>query len=296
MTPAIDRRHVLKLGGALTAGTALGLLPATDAYAQCSNPSRRPEVRELSADQWNRFANAVKTLYNRGAENSLYNRYVAVYDDNTAERAGVPAFLPWHRHYLYLFERDLKRVNPSVVLPYWDWTKDYETPGQSPVMSASRFGGAGRPGDGTVVGGAFANWKCIVPQGHILRRRGEKIPSLPSPADIENLLNQSRGSYEQFRVALEQTFNTVLQAIGGEDGDLSSTAAPNDPLFWVTACFTDLLWWEWQRRNPSLANTYPSSTSAIMPPFGVTVRSATNTRAGSYCYSYKHWSARGDLG
>ncbi|MFJ5811713.1 tyrosinase family protein [Streptomyces sp. NPDC093093] len=289
MTPAIDRRRVLKLGGALTAGSALGLLPATDAYAQCRNPGGRPEVRELSADQWKRFTNAVKT-YNRGHERSDYNKAVAVYFDNTAERAGVPAFLPWLRHYLYLFDRELQRIDLSVRLPYWDWTKDSESPGQSPVLSGSYFGGSGRPGDGTVVGGTFAHWKCTIPQGHILRRRGEKIPALPSPADVEELLNRSRRSYDQFRVALEQTFDTVLQAIGGKDGDLSSAAAPNDPLFWVIACFTDLLWWEWQRRNPSLANTYPSSTNATLPPFNVTVRSTFNTRAGSYCYSYKHWS------
>ncbi|MFD9359639.1 tyrosinase family protein [Streptomyces sp. NPDC060031] len=296
MTPAIDRRGVLKLGGALAAGTTLGLLPATDAYAQCSNPTVRPEVRELSADQWNRFANAVKTLYNGGVENSHYNKTVAVYYNNPAERAGVAAFLPWLRHYLYLFELDLRRVDPSVRLPYWDWTKDSESPGQPPVVSASYFGGTRRPGDGTVVDGTFAHWKCTIPRSHTLRRRGKSVPALPSPTDVENLLNSHRGSYDQFRVALEQTFNTVLQAIGGKDGDLSSTAAPNDPLFWVIACFTDLLWWEWQKRNPNLANTYSSSVNATLPPFNVTVRSTFSTTSGSYCYRYKRWPARGDSG
>ncbi|WP_420903229.1 tyrosinase family protein [Streptomyces clavuligerus] len=33
-----------------------------------------------------------------------------------------PSFLPWHRKYLIDFERELKKIDASVSIPYWDWT------------------------------------------------------------------------------------------------------------------------------------------------------------------------------
>ena len=33
-----------------------------------------------------------------------------------------PLFLPWHRAYLYLFERALQDLEPGANLPWWDWT------------------------------------------------------------------------------------------------------------------------------------------------------------------------------
>jgi cysteine-rich repeat protein len=37
---------------------------------------------------------------------------------------GGPQFLPWHRELLNRFERELRKVDPSVALHYWDWTTD----------------------------------------------------------------------------------------------------------------------------------------------------------------------------
>ena len=30
--------------------------------------------------------------------------------------------MPWHRAYLYFFELSLKDLEPTVSLPWWDWT------------------------------------------------------------------------------------------------------------------------------------------------------------------------------
>src|SRR3954465_1485220 len=34
-------------------------------------------------------------------------------------------FLPWHRAYLYFFEKALQDQVPGMTLPWWDWTKDH---------------------------------------------------------------------------------------------------------------------------------------------------------------------------
>ncbi|MEY2227909.1 tyrosinase family protein [Streptomyces sp. BF23-19] len=297
MTRAIDRRDVLKLG-VLVAGSTLGVCPSAMADGpSCTAIVRRPEVRELNADQWDRFANAVKQLPGP-VSGRYYDRAVADYHDNTVERRGVPAFLPWLRTSLRRFEQALNRVDPSVGLPYWDWSKDYQTPGQSPLLSASYFGGTGRPSDGTVIGGSFAHWKCTLPDAHELRRSGRKVPSMPSPEEIESVLARS-DRYDSLRASLEQHFTSVLKAIGGQAGDLSTNYAPNDPLFWVIAGFTDLLWAEWQQRRPALSRTYNGqaggknvSPNDTLQPFKVPVSSTLDIRAPGFCYYYSRWSAR----
>ena len=35
---------------------------------------------------------------------------------------GTDLFLPWHRAYLYLFERALQDRVPEAAVPWWDWT------------------------------------------------------------------------------------------------------------------------------------------------------------------------------
>jgi tyrosinase len=34
-------------------------------------------------------------------------------------------FLPWHRAYLYLFEKTLQERVPGVTLPWWDWSSNH---------------------------------------------------------------------------------------------------------------------------------------------------------------------------
>ena len=37
----------------------------------------------------------------------------------------TPLFLAWHRAYLYYFELSLKEFEPTVTLPWWDWTSSW---------------------------------------------------------------------------------------------------------------------------------------------------------------------------
>ena len=69
---------------------------------------------------------------------------------NSAHRG--PAFLPWHRQFLQLFEEDLQRVsgNPALAIPYWDWEVDGELPAEEQRDTSTRavwllLGGDGDP-------------------------------------------------------------------------------------------------------------------------------------------------------
>ncbi|MFI6586089.1 tyrosinase family protein [Embleya sp. NPDC050493] len=285
----MNRRRVLKLGAAAAAGTglALGAAPAGAAAPVVT----RPEVRTLTTQQWQDFVAAVHQLH---SGDDPYTAMVGTHYNHQSAGHGVPAFLPWHRVDLSRLAKRLREIDPSVVLPYWDWSRDSQAPERSPVLGPSYFGGVGRQPDGAVVDGAFPNWQCTIPNRHLLRRTtGPRIASFHSPESLERILTNSN-SYDYLRRHLEGApHGAVHTHIGGNNGDMSFMYAPNDPIFWVAECFIDLLWAEWQQRNPTLARTYDgggAKPSNVLRPFDVTVADTFDTRALGYIYP--RWSAR----
>lgn len=56
-----------------------------------------------------------------------------------------PAFPPWHRKLLILFEDALSQVSgKDIALPYWDWTSQEST---DATFSTMLMGGNGDPND-----------------------------------------------------------------------------------------------------------------------------------------------------
>ncbi|MGK7958336.1 MAG: tyrosinase family protein [Crocosphaera sp.] len=95
----------------------------------------RKNATTLTSDEIARFVNALDTIKNTtrpGSTIPIYDEFVALHDGvfsfifepsvgfNITH--GVPAFAPWHREYLIRFENALQSVDPSVTIPYWDWT------------------------------------------------------------------------------------------------------------------------------------------------------------------------------
>ncbi|MER6257111.1 tyrosinase family protein [Streptomyces sp. NPDC001584] len=279
--------------GAAGAAQVAGTRPAAAAAAAAAEVVTRQEVRSLTRDQWDRFAAAVRALNARsGIGPTRYAQFSATHYNFRGQSHGVAAFLPWHREHLRRFEAALRDIDPSVNLPYWDWTIDYKAPEKSPVLSPDYFGGNGTGVDRCVRDGAFANWQVSVPTRHCLQRRysgGTTIGSWYSPGMLENLLNTSRQSYDQFRRAIEGTPHASVHVNIG--GDMSQMYSTNDPLDWVNHAFIDLIWAEWQARNPTLGSSYGGGgarPSNILIPFNRTVASTLDTRALGY--TYPRWS------
>ena len=65
-----------------------------------------------------------------------------------------PAFLPWHREFLFHFENALRASNPSVVLPYWDWTTNRTIP--APLANAAEWGVSRDMGPGDSLSASLA--------------------------------------------------------------------------------------------------------------------------------------------
>ncbi len=193
-------------------------------------------------------------------------------------------FAPWHRVLLLEFEKELQAIDPSVTIPYWDWTKDSSP--KSSLWSANFLGGTGTGKDGKVTDGPFAGaskkWPIRVKDSpgdpDYLRRQMKADPSaknLPSASDQSKVLGmtpydtmpwedaaraQKPAAWNGFRPHLEvDLHNLVHRWIGGTMVDMTS---PNDPVFWLHHCNCDRLWAMWQLQNPKELPYLPSSGAA----------------------------------
>ncbi|MBE9216525.1 tyrosinase family protein [Plectonema cf. radiosum LEGE 06105] len=148
-----------------------------------NNLQIRKSVTQLTSKEKQTFVKAVKQLKNTfppDSSISLYDQFVLQHvltmgfrkqlgatgkaEGNPAH--AQPAFLPWHRQFLYQFEQALQKIEPNVTVPYWDWTdpkaldvilqQDFLGPnGQGSTIDIP---GVGKFTGGKVLSGNFAEW------------------------------------------------------------------------------------------------------------------------------------------
>lgn len=264
----------------------------------------RKNVRSLSASERQAFINTLLELKARGEYDKFVHWHhhvmqpaVLPYEPRDANyRNGAhrgPAFLPWHREFLYQLETALRAIDSSVSVPYWDWTEDSADPAASPVWSEDFMGGDGVEEDEwRVTSGpfAFAQGRWPVPDyaeeglpGLGLKRSfGQFIGSVPTPADLQLALREVyydtppynpspftiglRNRLEGFvtqrgdsRVSTpgSQLHNRVHVWVGG---NMLLMTSPDDPVFFLHHCFIDKVWADWQEiqktNNPDAAPHY----------------------------------------
>ncbi|MFI6035336.1 tyrosinase family protein [Streptomyces sp. NPDC051315] len=236
----------------------------------------RKDVSTLTGAERRRFVKALLEVKRRGEYDEFVRIHIEYYVSDgegglrTAHMA--PSFLPWHRRFLLDLEEALRRVDPSVTLPYWDWTRDRTA--TSAPWTKDLLGGNGRPSDRQVTTGPFAyatgNWtlKAGVTDGEFLTRdlgRARDPIELPTRSDVEGALKDpvydvppwNSTSAKGFRNRLEgwgsgrgsaawRNHNRVHRWVGGV---MVGGASVNDPVFWLHHAFIDLLWTRWQRRH-----------------------------------------------
>jgi tyrosinase len=196
-------------------------------------------------------------------------------------------FLPWHRAYLYFFEKSLQDLVAGVTLPWWDWTRNR----QEGIPDAYR---RRRTAEGR------ANSLFDSP----IQREGRERPSqrrtrrdpgppgwLPSPDDIEDVLDNS--DFFNFQTQLENWHDGVHLWVGGTMSSVATAAY--DPVFWAHHCMIDRLWYIWQLRHPGA--TLPNNLlGRALPPFAMTVEQTLEVTTLGYDYAATTAAAPGGGG
>jgi tyrosinase len=180
----------------------------------------RKNQANLTLAEKRAFVNAILELKRRPSQltpttASRYDDYVKIHQDAMPQDAMQPhghwahrgpAFLPWHRVFLHMFESDLQAIDPAVALPYWNWTTDNSP--TSSIWSSDFMGGTGRREDGRVMDGPFAfdreNWTLRISTDRspdLKRRLGIPIQigsmriqgPLPSSEEVEYCIDSPYG-------------------------------------------------------------------------------------------------------
>jgi hypothetical protein len=200
---------------------------------------------------------------------------------NLAHRG--PAFGPWHRELLKLYEQELQNAaaDPNLTLPYWDWTKDQSAADLGFPFTTDFLGGngAGNPNDKVTTGdfSQAAGWVLSCDEegfGFLRRNFGGDGPGLPTPASVKAALsitpydsspwNINSASATSFRNTLEgwvgprQIHNAVHRWV---DGSMQPGTSPNDPVFFFHHCNIDRLWAVWEQKNSGAAPYLPDNST-----------------------------------
>ncbi len=203
----------------------------------------RKNLTRLTVAERLAYTNAVNQLKSNGR----YDPYVQQHQGAMGHGHGGPAFFPWHREYLRRFEDDLQAIDPSVSLPYWDWTQaNVNDAGTESLIWRDDFmGGPGQAGTGAVTTGPFASWGLIRSSFNVFGfpGGGGTIATFKSSPD-----------YTTFR-GVEGPHGSAHVWVGGFVGNAS--ISPRDPVFWLIHSNVDRLWAEWIQQHSGTAGFQP---------------------------------------
>ncbi|MDT5268200.1 MAG: tyrosinase [Acidobacteriota bacterium] len=84
----------------------------------------RKNIECLSPDELERFRRVIRVMKCYDDFHQYDQRSFRFWADIHANNCqhGWEQFLTWHRLYLYYFEQQMQDIDPTVTLPYWDWT------------------------------------------------------------------------------------------------------------------------------------------------------------------------------
>ncbi|KAK1828716.1 hypothetical protein QBC39DRAFT_415884 [Podospora conica] len=274
-------------------GAALALPSARPSARACTNPTVRKEWRNATVSDRLAYLSAAVCItkspprvgYHPNA--TLQDEFAFIHailsnTDTPIHIHGVPAFLPWHRFFLRVYEDALHDCGYTGPALYWDFVHDAPAPSRSPIWDpVTGFGGNGAepnsnpsgpfgPHGPRVVDGPFKDYRPLyfgqAVSPHDLSRNW--VPADPFEGGAEMVGGNynatvmervfAETTFAGFRASLEVPHNDVHTGVGGGPGsegglgDLgANTASPNDPVFFLLHGGVDRLWWLWQQQNPS---------------------------------------------
>lgn len=150
---------------------------------------------------------------------------------------GTLGFLPWHRWYLYYFERVLQEAakDPTLRIPYWDYSDQEQ--GQLPAPFRLELYD---PGDGRAENPLFASHRTLGMNDGFIQ------PAIPA-LGLKSSFRQ--GDFQSFSAGLEGSAHGVVHCAVGQGcrGPLMGTpeTAAKDPIFWLHHANIDRFWQCW---------------------------------------------------
>jgi tyrosinase len=258
----------------------------------------RKSASTLSAGELTDLREAFTAMYGLSDERG-YASYAGVHGLPlpTYCEHGTVLFLPWHRAYLYFFERALgdalRRARgdqtAAVSVPWWDWTS---TAAHTTGLPAGYRASGGEAANPLATGPVTLNSADLA----LVRNRlpgaisdGASPRTIRDP-DVPDELPRAPTVARAMRSTTFTDFSRVLEGIhGGVHGWVGGamTAVPiaaYDPIFWSHHSMIDRLWYLWQI-SPRGVNPPARLLDRVLPPWPVTVRQMLDISTLGYEYA-----------
>ncbi|XP_050929374.1 uncharacterized protein LOC108875150 [Lates calcarifer] len=239
----------------------------------CTHLTQRKEIRDLTLREMRLYQRAIRKLYTRSA---AWKGFALLRTEFSPQAGNQAFFLPWHRYFLRLVERELQSMSScKLAIPYFEWTVDSGSMKSSAAWQAGLFGGDGEPGSDCIPHHPFQGVTSHFHWSPCLRRSFNSSVWLPNAVNLQRTVNQ--GDFLLFSQSL-QTFSGLFRLWVG--GHMASPLAAYDPLYLSHMAFMDKLWAQWQEKHQHASSRdnhaqsislYPARQKHVkMEPFGVT--------------------------
>lgn len=257
-----SRREILVHGAVIAAGILSAGLPGMTALAQTAPPTRR----SLEGLAWN--DPIVATLRDgiglmkqmHETEKFSWPALASIHGNDPETYHFCPHgdwyLLPWHRAYLVMYERIIRRLthNEDWAFPFWDWTT-------TPTIPAVFSSPTTPDGKTNWLYNADQGWKRTWPATKPMP------PEIVGPDVLTTILSST--SYEEFGTSKSPRQNSLdpswVSRGGGVQGVLESrphnlvhnniggwmptASSPRDPIFFMHHANIDRIWTVWNLRN-----------------------------------------------
>ncbi len=304
-SPILSRRHILGAAAGAAAATLLPVpLPAEGRSPRAlAGPAVRRNVYHLALDAADLEAYRAAVTVMKGRPDSDGRSWAAqAAIHGTWNPGNFPLsdrcvhnnwwFLPWHRAYLYYFERIVREASgkPDFALPYWNYSyadqrrlPEAFRPASSPLRDGTRFPGWNTGAAELDIGDigyltALGPTEYITPPGGAPAGFGGSAVAAPSDGG--------------FRGPIENTpHGDVHVSVGGNMGQFETAGL--DPIFWLHHCNLDRLWNRWHQfrgtpANPTTDSAWLNQTFQFYDETGaqvtIAVKDLLDTRALGYMY------------
>ncbi|KAJ1727514.1 hypothetical protein LPJ61_004528 [Coemansia biformis] len=279
--------------GVLAAAAAIGLsaVGVTDAQQtqpRCSSVYTRKELLSLTPTEWNTVSGVLRTMQNQG----WFAWFAYLHTNWFSQIHSQSQFFPFHRRFVYEWERVARQYNPAYVQPYWDEMRDYRAPATSAVLSSNWVGSNGQGTNRCVMNGVQGGWTMSYLGNHCLQRNFARSGNLGpwySPEYITSII-QRAPNMTVFRPQIEFSLHGIVHIETG--GDMATRASVNDWIFMLHHTNIDRLWWQWQQNGHLWTMDGPNwdgtqiSLNTNIAYFNEPIRNVMQLGYGQMCYQY----------
>lgn len=212
-------------------------------------------------------------------------------------RRQLDLFLPWHRAYMYHFERYLQIAlgDDDIAAPWWDWHDiRFDTEGIPRAYSEARV--AGQPNPLFTFKMDIRGRTRIPPQRNVrvnrntIRRVGADLTlsgiravAVARGLDLPDLYRIS--DFSQFSEGLRGIWHNLIHGYVG--GDMANqNLAAYDPIFYPHHINIDRIWYIWQLEHGPPSQSVPDYLKdQVLSPFRMTVEQVLDIGGLEYGYA-----------